>query len=193
MADKELTGLFFGSFNPVHNGHIAIARYMLETGYCRQVWFVVSPQNPWKTDRYLLDGQKRLEIVQKAIAGEPGMKACDIEFSLPRPSYTYQTLDVLSQKYPEEKLALIIGGDNLRSFHLWRNYREIMAAYPLLVYPRPGEELPLIPGADLTLIQAPLIGLSSTGIREKLRADGDIADDVPAAALDVILQYYCPR
>ena len=108
-----MTGLFFGSFNPIHNGHLKIAQYLLYKGYCQRIWFVVSPHNPLKRDRSLLDEQKRLEIVKAAIRGDERMQACDVEFGLPKPSYTYATLQLLKKKWPEEEFALIIGEDNL--------------------------------------------------------------------------------
>ena len=106
-----MTGLFFGSFNPIHNGHLKIAQYLLYKGYCQRIWFVVSPHNPLKSDRSLLDEQKRLEIVKAAIRGDERMQACDVEFGLPKPSYTYATLQLLKKKWPEEEFALIIGED----------------------------------------------------------------------------------
>ena len=103
-----VTGLFFGSFNPIHNGHLAIARYLLDEEYCREVWFVVSPQNPWKKDQSLLDEQKRFWMVKEAIAGDNRMKACDQEFRMSRPSYTYQTLQTFSREFPGLQFSRIM-------------------------------------------------------------------------------------
>lgn len=189
----DLVGLFFGSFNPIHHGHLAIARYLLDEGYCGKVWFVISPRNPWKEDYTLLEEGQRLEIVKAAIGGDHRLKACDIEFTLPRPSYTYQTLRVLSQKYPDKRFTLVMGGDNLQRFHLWKNYQEISAHFPLLVYPRPGMPLPENSGQNITVIQAPLLPVSSTAIRRKLSAGEDISGEVPAAALPLIMKYYCKQ
>lgn len=186
----EPVGLFFGSFNPIHNGHLAIARYLLKVGYCRKVWFVVSPQNPWKEDRTLLDEEKRLEIVKASIRQEPGMEACDIEFSMPRPSYTYQTLQALSQKFPTLKFTLIMGGDNLLYFHLWRNYEEIQINYPILVYPRPNIYIKDVNMHNINMIDAPLSTISSTEIRKKIQAGNDISGLVSEHALSLILNYY---
>lgn len=183
-------GLFFGSFNPVHNGHLAIARYLLEAGYCREVWLVVSPQNPWKEDRSLLDEVKRLEMVEAALAQETRMRACDIEFTLPRPSYTYQTLRVLQERFPGKQFALIIGGDNLQRFHCWKNYREILAHHPVFVYPRPGMEPPTLPEEGITLVNAPLMTTSSTEIRQRLRDGLPITHDVPPAVRTLAEKYY---
>lgn len=183
-------GLFFGSFNPVHNGHLAIARYLLDKGYCEKVWFVVSPQNPLKEDHTLLDEQKRLEIVQEAVSGDARMGVCDIEFKMPRPSYTFQTLQTLSGKYPQFDFTLIIGGDNLRDFHLWRNYEDIVSRYRILVYPRPDVIIPDVKCQNISIVDAPLSMISSTDIRRKLQHGEDVSDWVPAKALPLILKYY---
>lgn len=188
-----LTGLFFGSFNPVHNGHLAIARYLLDRGICTSVWFVVSPQNPWKTDHHLLDEEIRLRLVELAVAGDERMVASDIEFTMPRPSYTYQTLKALQIKYPKMRFSLIVGGDNLRNFHLWRNYKEILAGFPLLAYPRPGVDLPEMPEADIRVLNAPLFDISSTGIRERVAAGKDISGLVPETIIPLVQQYYTVR
>lgn len=185
-----MTGLFFGSFNPVHNGHLAIARYLLDEGFCRKVWFVVSPQNPLKQNNALLDENKRLEIIRSAVGGEPGMEVCDVEFRMPRPSYTWDTLQKLEKDYPEECFALIIGGDNLRDFYLWRNYEEILRCYRVLVYPRPGVKIPGVIPEQVVLVDAPLADISSTEIRAKIGAGEDITEYVPAKALPLIAKYY---
>ena len=154
-----MTGLFFGSFNPIHNGHLKIAQYLLYKGYCQRIWFVVSPHNPLKSDRSLLDEQKRLEIVKAAIRGE-------------------------------EEFALIIGEDNLRDFHKWRNAKEIVENYRILVYPRKGEGVSASMWENLFLIDAPLADVSSTEIREMLGEGQDISPYVPQPALPLILNYY---
>lgn len=183
-------GLFFGSFNPIHNGHLLIARYLLENGFCTKVWFVVSPQNPWKEDHSLLDERKRLQIVRKAIDGDQRMEACDIEFTMPRPSYTYQTLQAIQEKYPGEHFALIIGGDNLLRFHLWKNYSQILSDFRVLVYPRLGISVPERTEPNITVVDAPVTDLSSTEIRQKVSDGEDITPYVPGAALELIQQYY---
>lgn len=187
----DQVGLFFGSFNPIHNGHLAIARYLLEEGYCGKVWFVISPRNPWKEDTALLEEGRRLEIVQAAIAGDERLEACEIEFTMPRPSYTYQTLRILTERYPDKQFTLIMGGDNLQRFHLWKNYEEILRHFSLLVYPRPDMSVQGNREGDITVVQAPLLPVSSTGIRYKLSVGEDISGEVPAAALPLILKYYC--
>lgn len=187
---EKSVGLFFGSFNPIHNGHLAIANYLLEQGYCAEVWFIVSPCNPWKKNQELLDEQKRLEIVNAAIQGNGRMQASDIEFAMPRPSYTYQTLCALQTKYPHRHFQLIIGGDNLSRFHDWRNSEDILASFPILVYPRPGIPLPKELPASVTIVDAPLTDVSSTEIREKLKKGEDISSLVPATILALVQKYY---
>lgn len=190
VNNKELTGLFFGSFNPLHNGHLAIARCLLEKGCCREIWFVISPQNPWKKDLALLPEQLRLEIVQAAVAGDSRMFACDIEFSMHRPSYTYLTLEALARHYPEKNFALIIGEDNFERFHLWKNYEEILARYPVFVYPRPGFEPPATTPEGVKLVSAPLWAVSSSEIRQKVREGKDISADVPPSVVNLVERYY---
>ncbi len=190
VDNRELTGLFFGSFNPLHNGHLAIARCLLEKGCCQEIWFVISPQNPWKKDLTLLPEQLRLEIVQTAVAGESCMSACDIEFSMHRPSYTYLTLEALTRQYPGKNFALIMGEDNLERFHLWRNYEEILARYPIFVYPRPGFESKATPYDTVKLVAAPLWTVSSSEVRQKVREGKDISADVPSSVVDLVEKYY---
>lgn len=185
-----MTGLFFGSFNPIHNGHLAIARYLLDEGYCENVWFVVSPQNPWKPEQGLLDERKRLKMVEAAIAGDERMGVSDIEFSMPRPSYTYQTLRVLKESHLVRKFALIMGGDNLQRFHHWKNFQEIIAEYAVFVYPRPGMVLPETAEGNIVLVNAPEMSVSSTEIRRKVADGADITGDVPEAVAGMVKRYY---
>ncbi len=190
VDNRELTGLFFGSFNPLHNGHLAIARCLLEKECCQEIWFVVSPQNPWKKDHALLSEQLRMEIVQAAVAGESRMSACDIEFTMRRPSFTYLTLEELTRQYPGRNFALIIGGDNFERFHLWKNYGEILARYPVFVYPRPGFETTTTAYKTVKVVSAPLRAISSSGIRQKVREGKDISADVPPSVVDLVEKYY---
>lgn len=183
-------GLFFGSFNPIHNGHVGIARYLLEKKLCAEVWFVVSPCNPFKVDRFLLPETERFEIVKAAIKGIPGMKACDIEFSMPKPSYTVDTLRVLFDRYPGQQFALIIGGDNVLDFPKWKDYHWIEAHCSIFVYPRPGMVTSVEKFASMTLIDAPLFPLSATEIREMIRKGDDISSLVPSEALSLIWELY---
>ena len=190
LETEGITGLFFGSFNPIHNGHLAIAQYLLDNKYCEKLWFVVSPQNPWKENSALLDEQKRLYVVNKAIAEDDRMAVSDVEFTRARPSYTYQTLQVLAEKYPEKQFALIVGGDNLRDFHLWKDYEKILEEYPLFVYPRPGVDLSNDIVGNIHLIDAPLADVSSTEIRNKVIKGEDVSVFVPCSVLSLIQEYY---
>ena len=130
-------GLYFGTFNPIHVGHLIIANYMAESTDLDQIWFVVSPQNPLKDKKTLLQDYHRLAMVRVAIEDNPKLKASDIEFNLPVPSYTATTLAYLKEQYPDHQFSLLIGEDNLRTFHKWRNYEEILENHKLYVYPRP--------------------------------------------------------
>ena len=186
---EPVVGLFFGSFNPIHNGHVGIARYLLEKKLCEEVWFVISPCNPFKVDRFLLPETDRLAIVSAAIGGIPGMKACDVEFSMSKPSYTVDTLRVLFDRYPGRRFALIIGGDNVPDFPKWKDYHWIEAHCSIFVYPRPGmvnsEESP-----SMTFIDAPLFPLSATEIREMIRKGDDLPNLVPRESLSLIWKLY---
>src|ERR1043166_5303435 len=160
-------GLFFGSFNPIHCGHMMIAGYMAEFTDLEQVWFVVSPHNPLKQKHTLLQDYHRLALVRTAIADHRKLKASDIEFKLPKPSYTIHTLTYLQEKFPAHQFVLLLGSDNLVTFHKWKNYEQILEHYELYIYPRKestGEELSNHP--KVKLFPAPLVELSSTFIRE---------------------------
>lgn len=192
-TDLQPVGLFFGSFNPLHNGHLGIARYLLDRGYCREVWFVLSPQNPWKEDTTLLEEQKRLAIVRAALEADGRMKACDVEFDMPRPSYTYRTLRFLRERHPGIPFTLVIGGDNLPNLREWRHAEEILAEHRVLVYPRRSGEEPLLPDFPpdrIRLVDAPLADISSTEIRRRVKAGEDISADVPTETLHLIEIYY---
>lgn len=183
-------GLFFGSFNPIHEGHLSIARYLLDKGFCESIRLIVSPQNPWKRNRELLDEQKRFELVQTAIAADTRMQASDVEFDMPRPSYTYQTLQRLREGEPECDFALIIGGDNLQKFQEWKNFQEILSLHTLFVYPRPGIEVTYFPKGNIVLVDAPQTELSSTEIRRKIAAGKSIVGEVPEIVREQIEIYY---
>lgn len=173
-------GLFFGSFNPIHIGHMALANYMAEFTDMEQVWFVVSPHNPLKNKSGLLNQNQRLYMVNEATEDDARFKSCTIEFDLPQPSYTINTLVHLKEKYPKHKFSLIIGQDNLENFHKWKNYEEILKNYKLYVYPRPGvkkTDLEIQPNVLLT--QAPHIEISSTFIRDSIKKKKDIRHFLP--------------
>lgn len=159
-------GLFFGSFNPIHTGHLIIGNTMAETTDLAEVWYVVSPQNPFKKNQSLLHEFDRFDLVTAAIFDNPQLRASDIEFNLPKPSYTIDTLTYLGDKYPQHTFVLIIGEDNLNQFKNWKNYEQILEQYELYVYPRPvttHSELRTHP--KVRMVEAPLLEISATYIR----------------------------
>jgi len=169
-------GLYFGSFNPVHIGHIAIAGYMKEFTDLDQVWFVVSPQNPLKKKSSLLADHHRLYLVELAVGDNDILKPCDIEFRLPAPSYTADTMAWLVEKYPNHNFVLVMGEDNLYTLHKWKNTIELVNRFPLYVYPRPdtlkkGNELldEILNKAKVKWVSAPLMDISGTFIRNGIK------------------------
>ena len=176
-------GLYFGSFNPVHTGHLLIANYFLEFAGFDQVWFVVSPQNPLKSKDDLLDEKLRLHLLQLAIGHNKKFIASDIEFNLERPSYTVKTLQYLRGKFPDELFCPIIGGDNLQLFHLWKDYSEILKHHEIYVYRRSGyHNNPLLSNhPQIKIFDVPLLNISSTYIREMLQAGKSVKYLVPEA------------
>ncbi|MDO9510568.1 MAG: nicotinate (nicotinamide) nucleotide adenylyltransferase [Bacteroidales bacterium] len=170
MNWKEYTGLFFGSFNPIHVGHMVLANYFAEFVGLNELWFVVSPHNPLKERVSLLADHHRIEMVNLAIADDPRFRASDIEFHLPKPSYTIHTLTYLEEKYPGRKFALIVGGDNLESFNKWKNPEVILERFPLLVYARPGfDGGEFLKHPSVRIFEAPLMEISSSMIRMAIR------------------------
>lgn len=173
--DGKKTGLFFGSFNPIHNGHLMMANHLVEFTDLDQIWFVVSPQNPLKEKSGLAPDYDRLEMVRRTIDDDPRFRVSDIEMQLPRPSYTIHTLTYLSEKYPERHFVLIVGGDNLQYFHKWKNPEQILSHYQLYVYSRPGfEGGEFADHPSVKIVEAPLIEVSSSYIREALRQGHDV-------------------
>lgn len=168
-------GLFFGSFNPVHIGHLALANYMFNSTDIQQVWLVVSPHNPLKNKNQLLNQNDRLHLVNLALDFHPNIKGSNFEFDLPQPSYTINTLARLKEKYPEHQFSLIMGQDNLQSFNKWKNYEEILKRHHIYVYPRPGcrpSEFDTHPHVHIT--KAPLMDISSTFIRDSIKEKKDV-------------------
>jgi nicotinate-nucleotide adenylyltransferase len=180
-------GLLFGSFNPIHIGHMVIANYMVEFTDLKQVWFVVSPQNPLKNKATLLAENHRLQITRRAIEDFNKFKASNIEFKLPQPSYTIVTLTYLKEKYPKNDFALIIGGDNMRTFHKWKNHEQILEQFELYVYPRPKEDLSeWRDHPKVKIVPAPLMDISSSFIREGIRSGKDMRCFLPPGASEYI-------
>jgi nicotinate-nucleotide adenylyltransferase len=168
-------GLFFGSFNPVHVGHLVIANYMASFTELDEVWLVVSPQNPLKEKSSLLNENDRLHLVKIALDLHPKIKASDIEFKLAQPSYTINTLAHLSEKFPQHQFYLIMGSDNLTSFHKWKNHEEILKRFKVLVYPRPDrKETEFDKHPSVSFVNAPLMEISSTFIRNGIKEKKDV-------------------
>ena len=161
------TGLFFGSFNPIHNGHLIIAGYMVEYAGLKDVWFIVSPHNPLKEKATLLEDHHRLAMANIAVEDDPRMRASAIEFHLPKPSFTIDTLTYLREKYPEKEFVLIAGSDTLPTFHKWKNYEELLKQYEFYIYPRPfAEKSRFDDHPHIHFVPAPLIEISSSFIRK---------------------------
>ena len=165
-------GLFFGSFNPIHIGHLIIAQTMLDAAKLKEVWFIVSPQNPFKKAGNLAHEFDRLRMVELAIADNWQFRASDIEFHMPRPSYTADTLAWLTDRYPQHRFKVIMGADNLRNFPKWKNHDVILEQFGLVVYPRPGNELTALPDhPKVQRVDAPLMDISATHIRNLVTMD----------------------
>ncbi|MGJ1433890.1 nicotinate (nicotinamide) nucleotide adenylyltransferase [Sphingobacterium spiritivorum] len=180
-------GLFFGSFNPVHVGHLIIANYMANHTALDEVWFVVSPQNPFKKKASLADPYDRLEMVNLAIEDTENLRCSNIEFNLPVPSYTIDTLVHLSEKYPDKQFHLIMGQDNLESLQKWKNIDIILRDYHIYVYPRPGYNSgDLKDHPSITITDTPLMELSSTFIRKAIQEGKDIKFFTPDKVIEFI-------
>lgn len=169
-----VTGIYGGSFNPIHNGHTTLASDLCRQGEVDELWFVVSPRNPLKPDAELLDDRARLHMARLAVKGEPCLHVCDIEFGLPRPSFMVHTLEVLRNRYPGRRFVLVIGADNWLLFNRWHRYEDILRHHSLLIYPRSGypvsaEGLP----PTVRLVDTPCIDISSTQIRQAVATGGD--------------------
>lgn len=182
------TGLFFGSFNPIHVGHMIIANFMATQTALEQVWLVVSPQNPHKAKHTLARDYDRLHLARLAIGDNNRLKASNIEFDLPKPSYTIDTLTYLREKYPEKKFVLIMGGDNLGTFHKWKNYELILRDFEIYVYQRPNYELgELADHPKVTVLEAPLMQISASYIRKCIKEGHSIQYMVPEAIYEYLL------
>jgi nicotinate-nucleotide adenylyltransferase len=173
-------GLYFGSFNPIHIGHCIIANFVLANTSLDQVWFVVSPQNPLKPSAGLLNEYHRLHLVQLAIEGEMKLRVSDIEFRLPRPSFTVDTLSYLQERYSHHSFSVIMGSDSFKNLPKWKNYFHILQHYPIYVYVRSGhEEVSFYPNADITTLKSPLLEISATLIRNNVKEGKSIRYLVP--------------
>jgi len=191
------TGLFFGSFNPIHIGHMAIANYIAEYSSLKEIWFVVSPHNPLKTKDTLLGDRDRLYMAELAIGGDRRFRVSDVEFTLRQPSFTIDTMAYLTEKYPARSFTLIMGEDNLMTLHKWKNAEELVKRYPIVVYPRlkPGRRnnrrlTELLQMASVTEINAPVMEISGTFIRSAIREGKDVSWFVPAPAWKYIREMH---
>jgi len=185
--------LYFGSFNPIHNGHLAIAEWVVQEELCDEIWLVVSPQNPFKINDELMPEADRLQMAERAVSKSAccdRIRVSDFEFRLPKPSYTIDTLAEMEQAYPGHQFSVLIGSDNVDRMELWKNYRELLVRYRIFVYPRTGSEHPLL-YAGMTLLEgAPLLHFSSTDVREAMKTGRDISKMIPAAAYHYIVAHY---
>jgi nicotinate-nucleotide adenylyltransferase len=186
------TGLFFGSFNPIHIGHLAISNYMLEFTDLEQLWFVISPQNPLKKKTSLLEDHKRRSLLEIALGQDDRFRVCDVEFRLPKPSYTIDTLAYLSEQYPKHEFILIMGSDGLVTFRKWKNYRVIEDHYARYIYPRPGYPVDPLEHPNIRVADAPQMEVSSTFIRHALKLRKDIRFFLPHGVYEYItkMHYY---
>ena len=168
----KTVGLFFGTFNPIHNGHLAVAKYFAEKTEIEEIWLVVSPQSPFKKKGETSENHHRLEMVRLAVEGFPKLKACDVEFNLPTPGYTVDTLNQLKNKFPEHNFILILGEDNIAKFNQWKAYKDILKNHSVYVYPRESsDEIPdeLIKNQKVRFFDAPRMEISSTEIRKMIK------------------------
>lgn len=179
---RRKVGLYFGSYNPIHIGHMVIANYMVEYTDIDELWFVVSPQNPHKKKVNLLDDYQRLEMVHRAIGKDHRFQASSIEFGLPKPSYTIDTLAHLKERHPNNQFVILMGSDNLENFHKWKNYEAIVENYGVIVYPRPGfDESKVQQHKNITIAHgAPLMEISSSFIRDAIKEGKDVRYFLPA-------------
>lgn len=172
-------GLYFGSFNPIHTGHLIIASHVVNQTDIQQVWLVVSPQNPFKPAAGLLNEYDRLHLVNLAIDDETSIRSSDVEFKLPRPSYTIDTLTYLKEKYPQHKFSIIMGSDGFQNLPKWKNADLLVKEYPFIIYKRPGFEVTDTWNADVQVLDAPMLDISATLIRNNLKEGKSIRYLVP--------------
>lgn len=182
---RTTVGILGGSFNPVHHGHLMLASYLAQWGVVDEVWLTLSPRNPLKAAEALQPDTVRLNMLTLALKGENNLDLCDIELSMPKPSYTINTLDVLADRYPDLDFRLIIGSDNWAIFDRWRDHQRILDQYGVIVYPRPGYPVDPDPVDGMTLIDAPTINISSTFVRKAVAAGRSVRYFVP----DSVAQY----
>lgn len=182
-------GIYSGSFNPIHHGHVMLANYLVEFSDLDELWFVVSPQNPLKKKEDLLDDDERLKMVQLAVADDPRFFVSDIEMHLPTPSYTINTLTALSRQYPDNQFVFICGMDSLQNFTNWREYQKILDNYELLVFPREGYDGgDLVNHPSVSILKTPILEISSTFIRQCIKEGRDVRHFMPEKAFNYLMQ-----
>ena len=188
---RKQIGIFSGSFNPIHMGHVMLANYITEFSYVDEVWFVVTPHNPLKQVEGLADEKSRLEMCCIAVEGMDKLRASDIEFSMPKPSYTIDTLDRLKEEHPELDFTLIIGADNWSNFQLWRQYERIIEENKILIYPRLGEEVLIDKkySHNVRPCNAPILQISSTFIRSSIKGGKCISSFLPSGVYEYIVTH----
>lgn len=179
-------GLYFGSFNPIHIGHLIIANHIVNNTILDRVWFVVSPQNPFKKSASLLNEYHRLHLVNTAIDGETKLKASNVEFKLPKPSYTVDTLAYLSETYPQHQFSIVMGSDGFKNLDAWKNYKALVKNYSFFIYNRPGFNITETFGASIIVLEAPLLDISSTRIRALIKEKKSIRFLVPDSVKEEI-------
>lgn len=180
-------GLFFGSFNPIHIGHLIIANHILNESSLKRIWFIVSPQNPFKSSSILLDEYNRLYLVRLAVEDDNRLKASDIEFHLPRPSFTSFTLTQLKEKYPEHTFSIIMGSDGFMNLHKWKNYESIIKNYSIYIYKRKGFDIDnSLTKADIFILDAPDLEISATMIRKNMKEGKSVRYLVPDKVMEEI-------
>lgn len=179
-------GLYFGSFNPIHIGHLIIANHVLNETEIEKIWFIVSPQNPFKESKTLLNEFDRLHLVRLATENDNRIKCSDIEFTLPKPSYTSNTLTFLSEKYPDQRFAIIMGSDSYQNLDKWKNFKAIIDNYEIYVYKRKDDEIKRMIGNEPIILNAPLIEISASQIRENIKTGKSIRYLVPEVVREEI-------
>jgi nicotinate-nucleotide adenylyltransferase len=179
-------GLYFGSFNPVHNGHLIIANHILNETPLEKIWFIVSPQNPFKSETALLNEYQRLHLLNLATENDSRIKISDVEFNLPRPSYTSVTLLHLQEKYPAHEFSIIMGSDSFQNLHKWKNYEFIIKNHSIYIYQRPGFEINNTINANIVVVDAPLLQISATHIRRLIKSGKSIRYLVPDKVIEEI-------
>jgi nicotinate-nucleotide adenylyltransferase len=185
-------GLYFGSFNPIHIGHLIIANHIHQHTPIDKLWFVLSPHNPLKESHTLLNEYDRLHLVELAIKENPKFRASNVEFSLPKPSYTIDTLTYLKEKFPLERFSVVMGSDSFQNIKHWKNWEQLVAQYPIIIYKRPGFEVAPLEGAKLQVLEAPMLDISASFIRKEIKAKKSVQYLLPDAVWKYISEnrYY---